>query len=161
MSQTTEALERIRDLPNEELVQALDRARDELFRLNLGLHTNQVENTMTVRAKRREVAKILTVIRAREIGLEIFAGIDALDVLEPEGAIYFYARLTDDGPSLEVAERLLTDGEWPAYRASRSDRPAISASTSRSKKRTCARAWSGCAPSSEPDPDPRPNCQLP
>jgi large subunit ribosomal protein L29 len=70
MSQIKEALERIRDLPDEELAQALDRARDELFRLQLGLYTNQVENTMSVRAKRREVARILTVIRNRELGLE-------------------------------------------------------------------------------------------
>ena len=70
MSKTKEALERIRDLPDDELEQALDRARDEYFRLRLGLHTNQVENTMTVRAKRREVARILTVKRAREMGKE-------------------------------------------------------------------------------------------
>ncbi len=70
MSKTKEALERIRDLPDDELAQALDRARDEYFRLQLGLYTNQVENTMTVRAKRREVARILTVKRARAMGLE-------------------------------------------------------------------------------------------
>jgi large subunit ribosomal protein L29 len=70
MSQVKETLERIRDLPDEELVQALDRARDELFRLKLGLHTNQVEDTMSLRAKRREVARIMTVIRARDMKLE-------------------------------------------------------------------------------------------
>lgn len=70
MSQVKESLERIRDLPDDELIQALDRARDELFRLQLGLYTNQVENTMTVRAKRREVARIMTVVRRRELGLE-------------------------------------------------------------------------------------------
>ena len=70
MSKTKEALERIRDLPDDELEQALERARDEYFRLKLGLYTNQVENTMSIRAKRREVARILTVMRAREQGLE-------------------------------------------------------------------------------------------
>ncbi|MCG8423307.1 MAG: 50S ribosomal protein L29 [Proteobacteria bacterium] len=70
MSKTQDALERIRDLPDEELDQALDRARDEYFRLTLQLHTNQVDNTMSVRAKRREVARILTVQRARALGLE-------------------------------------------------------------------------------------------
>jgi len=71
MSKRIEELERVRDLPADELVQALGRARDELFRLQLGHYTNQVENTMSVRAKRREVARIQTVIRARELGLEI------------------------------------------------------------------------------------------
>jgi large subunit ribosomal protein L29 len=70
MSKTTTQLERIRDLPDEELAQALDRARDELFRLRLGLHTNQVENPISVREKRREVARIQTVMRARKLGLE-------------------------------------------------------------------------------------------
>ena len=70
MSKAKDGLERIRDLPDEELAQALDRARDEYFRLKLGLHTNQVENTMTVRAKRREVARILTIQRARAAGME-------------------------------------------------------------------------------------------
>ena len=70
MSKRKELLERIRDLPDNELEQALDRARDELFRLELGLHTNQVEDTSQVKYKRREVAQILTVMRGREQGLE-------------------------------------------------------------------------------------------
>lgn len=73
MSKSKEALERIRDLPDDELAQALDRVRDELFRLKLGLYTNQVENTSSVRIKRREMAKILTVQNARRRGLEVQA----------------------------------------------------------------------------------------
>jgi large subunit ribosomal protein L29 len=71
MSKRVEELEGIRDLPDDELEQRLDRVRDELFRLKLGNYTNQVENTMSVRAKRRELARILTVTRARQRGLEI------------------------------------------------------------------------------------------
>lgn len=70
MSKSKEALERIRDLPNDELAQALDRARDELFRLKLGMYTNQVENTASLREKKREVARILTVMSARARGAE-------------------------------------------------------------------------------------------
>ncbi len=70
MSKERELLERLRDLPDGELDQALDRARDELFRLQLGHHTNQVENPMSLRAKRREVARILTIQRARGLNLE-------------------------------------------------------------------------------------------
>jgi large subunit ribosomal protein L29 len=70
MSKAREGLDRIRDLPDDELVQAHDRAREELFRLRLGNYTNQVENTMSLRLKRREVARILTVQRARELALE-------------------------------------------------------------------------------------------
>ncbi|HLU65983.1 MAG TPA: 50S ribosomal protein L29, partial [Kofleriaceae bacterium] len=65
-----EALGRIRDLPDDELAQAHERAREELFRLRLGNYTNQVENTSSLREKRRELARILTVQRARALELE-------------------------------------------------------------------------------------------
>ena len=70
MSKSKEALNRIRDLPAEELKLAHDRAREELFRLRLGNYTNQVENTISIRNKRRELARILTVQRARALDLE-------------------------------------------------------------------------------------------
>ena len=70
MSKNKALLERIRDLPDGELLAARERATDELFRLKLGLYTNQVENPISVRDKRREVARINTVLRARELGKE-------------------------------------------------------------------------------------------
>ena len=60
----------IRDRSAEELTASLERARDELFRLKLGRTTNQLENTMLIRTKRREVARIMTVLSARERGAE-------------------------------------------------------------------------------------------
>ena len=70
MSKTSDALDRIRDLPADELRQSLERTRDELFRLQLGMHTNQVASTAAVGAKRREIAKIMTILRGRDLGLE-------------------------------------------------------------------------------------------
>jgi large subunit ribosomal protein L29 len=70
MSKRKEALARIRDLPDDELGQAHERAREELFRLKLGNYTNQVENTVSVRHKRRELARILTIQKARSLELE-------------------------------------------------------------------------------------------
>jgi ribosomal protein L29 len=70
VSKAREALVRVRDLPDDELGQALDRAREELFRLRLGNYTNQVENNISLRLKRRELARVLTVQRARELELE-------------------------------------------------------------------------------------------
>lgn len=60
----------IRDRSDEELTASLERARDELFRLKLGRTTNQLENTMQIRGKRREVARIMTVLTARKRGAE-------------------------------------------------------------------------------------------
>jgi large subunit ribosomal protein L29 len=50
---------------DEELKSSLGRAREELFRLKLGRYTNQLENVMQIRNKRREIARILTAITAR------------------------------------------------------------------------------------------------
>ena len=60
----------IRDRSDEELTASLDRARDELFRLRLNRHTNQLENVMQLRSKRREIARIMTVLSARHRGAE-------------------------------------------------------------------------------------------
>ena len=70
MSKTADALAQLRDLPEDELRQALARVRDELFRIQLGMHTNQVASTAQLTSKRREVAQILTILRSRELGLE-------------------------------------------------------------------------------------------
>ena len=70
MSKTADALDKLRDLPSDELKAALARVRDELFRLQLGRHTNQVTSTAEMTSKRREVSRILTVLRARDLGTE-------------------------------------------------------------------------------------------
>ncbi|MBP8810810.1 MAG: 50S ribosomal protein L29 [Kofleriaceae bacterium] len=70
MSKTQDALTKLRDLPADELRTALARVRDELFRLQLGRHTNQVASTAEITSKRREVARILTILRARDLGKE-------------------------------------------------------------------------------------------
>lgn len=70
MSKSTTAISAFRDQPDNELLESLERTRDELFRLRLGMHTNQVSSTASVGAKRKEIAQILTILRARGLGLE-------------------------------------------------------------------------------------------
>ncbi len=70
MSKSTDALDKLRDLPAQELQVALARIRDELFRLQLGKHTNQVTSTAEMTSKRREISRILTILRARDLDLE-------------------------------------------------------------------------------------------
>jgi large subunit ribosomal protein L29 len=79
VSKIVENLTKLRDLPDVELEQALARVRDELFRLKLGMHTNQVASTASVSTKRREVAQILTILRRRQLGLETQAKGKAAD----------------------------------------------------------------------------------
>jgi large subunit ribosomal protein L29 len=65
MSKNKETLKKLRDLSSEELTTSLATTRDELFRLRLGMHTNQVVSTAAIGNKRREVARILTVLKAK------------------------------------------------------------------------------------------------
>ncbi|HVV83696.1 MAG TPA: 50S ribosomal protein L29 [Kofleriaceae bacterium] len=70
MSKSADSLDKLRDLPADELRNALARVRDEVFRLELGRHTNQVTSSAEITSKRREVSRILTILRARELDLE-------------------------------------------------------------------------------------------
>ncbi len=65
MSKNKETLKKLRDMSAEELNSSLASTRDELFRLRLGMHTNQVVSTAAIGNKRREVARILTVLKAK------------------------------------------------------------------------------------------------
>jgi len=70
MSKSAQTLEAFRDQADDELREQLARTRDELFRLHLGQHTNQVTSTALLTTKRREIAQILTILNGRKAGLE-------------------------------------------------------------------------------------------
>ncbi len=70
MSKIAQTLEQLRDKPDDELRSQLAETRDELFRLHLGQYTNQVTSTAALTTKRREIARILTILRNRELGKE-------------------------------------------------------------------------------------------
>jgi ribosomal protein L29 len=70
VSKNADSLDKMRDLPSDELRAALARVRDEMFRLQLGRHTNQVTSSAEITSKRREVSRILTILRARDLQLE-------------------------------------------------------------------------------------------
>lgn len=74
MAQQGTKMVEIRDRSDEELSASLSRAKDELFRLKLGRFTNQLENVMQIRSKRREIARIMTIISARRHGHELSKG---------------------------------------------------------------------------------------
>jgi large subunit ribosomal protein L29 len=70
VSKMSKNLAAIRDESDDELVSALATKRDELFRLHLGQHTNQVTSSALLKTKRREIAQILTVLNGRKAGTE-------------------------------------------------------------------------------------------
>jgi large subunit ribosomal protein L29 len=57
----------LRDLPYAELEEKLTSAKEELFNLRFQMATNQLDNTARIRAVRREVARIATIMREQEI----------------------------------------------------------------------------------------------
>ena len=83
MSKSSTTLENLRDQPNEELSQALARTRDELFRLHLGKHTNQVTSTALLKTKRRDIARIMTILSGRQAGIETQAQKKATEAAAP------------------------------------------------------------------------------
>lgn len=70
MTKIATTLEGLRDQPDDELLAQLARNRDELFRLHLGQHTNQVTSTALLKTKRRDIARILTILNGRKGGIE-------------------------------------------------------------------------------------------
>ena len=63
----------LRELPDDELVVRMDAAKEELFNLRFQLATGQLDNPTRMKQVRHEVARIATVLREREIELELDA----------------------------------------------------------------------------------------
>ena len=61
----------IRELTEEELVLRLREAKEELFNLRFQMATGQLDNNRRLRTVRRDIAKIYTVMRERELGLSV------------------------------------------------------------------------------------------
>jgi large subunit ribosomal protein L29 len=59
----------VRELTEEELVLRLREAKEELFNLRFQMATGQLDNNRRLRVVRRDIAKIYTVMRERELGL--------------------------------------------------------------------------------------------
>jgi large subunit ribosomal protein L29 len=62
-------LNELRELRSEELVTKLREAKAELFNLRVQSATGQLDNNRRLQAVRREIARIYTIMRERELGL--------------------------------------------------------------------------------------------
>jgi large subunit ribosomal protein L29 len=60
-------MQELRDLPDEELIERLESDKEELFNLRFQLATGQIDNPMRIKDVRHEIARILTIVREREI----------------------------------------------------------------------------------------------
>ncbi|NLU77084.1 50S ribosomal protein L29 [Micromonospora sp. HNM0581] len=59
----------LRELSEEELVAKLREAKAELFNLRVQAATGQLDNNRRLQVIRREIARIYTIMRERELGL--------------------------------------------------------------------------------------------
>jgi len=61
----------LRELPDDELYVRIESAKEELFNLRFQLATGQLDNTSRLKELRHDVARLATVLREREIELEL------------------------------------------------------------------------------------------
>ncbi len=59
----------LRELGDEELVTTLREAKEELFNLRFQVATGQLDNNRRLQTVRRDIARIYTVMRERELGI--------------------------------------------------------------------------------------------
>ena len=60
----------LRDLSREDLLRKVDELRTELFNLRFQKAVGQLGNPMRIRQVRKDIARVLTVLRERELGIE-------------------------------------------------------------------------------------------
>jgi large subunit ribosomal protein L29 len=63
--------EEVRNLTDVELVSALREAKEELFNLRFQVATGQLDNNRRLQTVRRDIARIYTVMRQRELGITV------------------------------------------------------------------------------------------
>ena len=61
----------LRELPEAELLERLEENKQELFNLRFQSVTGQLDDTTRVKKVKRDIARILTVLREREIAEEM------------------------------------------------------------------------------------------
>jgi large subunit ribosomal protein L29 len=61
----------LRELSEEELVERLREAKAELFNLRVQGATGQLDNNRRLQVVRRDIARIYTIMRERELGLSV------------------------------------------------------------------------------------------
>jgi len=64
----------IRDLPTSEILNKMDASRREMFNLRIAFHTNTLENPNLIRLLRKDMARMLTILRERELAAAYVQG---------------------------------------------------------------------------------------
>ena len=73
----------VRDLSDDELLTRLRESKEELFNLRFQVATGQLDNNRRLHAVRKDIARIYTTMRERELGI-VRAGTAAPEATEDE-----------------------------------------------------------------------------
>ena len=63
-------ISKVREMSSEELVKELDELKKELFKLRFSLATNGLDNPLKIKEVKKDIARIKTILREREIKKE-------------------------------------------------------------------------------------------
>jgi large subunit ribosomal protein L29 len=78
MAAGTKATE-LRQLGDEELLGKLREAKEELFNLRFQGATGQLENNSRLKTVRKDIARIYTLMRERELGIETVESVESVE----------------------------------------------------------------------------------
>ena len=62
-------VQELREMTEEELTNKVKELNNELFNLKFQAATGQIENPMSIRSVRREIARIKTILKEKELGI--------------------------------------------------------------------------------------------
>lgn len=63
-------LDKVRQQPSEELLKRVLEIKESLFRLNFKKSLGNVDTVKQIQAERKELARLKTLLRARQLGIE-------------------------------------------------------------------------------------------
>jgi len=89
---------------DERLVDELKKAKEELFNLRFQSATGQLESHGRIRAVKRDIARIYTVIRERELGIRATPVVVEAPAKAAKKASTTKTKKTEDAPAAEVTE---------------------------------------------------------
>jgi large subunit ribosomal protein L29 len=99
--------EKLDQLDSERLFEELKKAKEELFNLRFQSATGQLENHGRLRAVKKDIARIYTILRERELGIRV-APVSAVeetkDAKKSKKAAKGEAATADEAPAAETEE---------------------------------------------------------
>jgi large subunit ribosomal protein L29 len=63
-------LDQMREMSSEELLKRLNELKESLFRLNFKKALGDIDTVKNIRREKKELARIMTILRARTLGIE-------------------------------------------------------------------------------------------